>query len=244
MADVVRRLTDPGTERFRGYLQGLREGSRAQPPRSLLADPKTSEPFAPELPIEKRTYETRLEAARYLSRVFDGISCLQEDIGLWTWLSLFYFEQVCPAKPDGTRSPGRDYRHILEPGYLRGHRHLLGGAFLVYGLHGEQAALLLCTKVHQENMFHHELASRQIFISNPSIIQAANLLYLDPRRGRPKRGAQDPKRAPGTARRFVDVLQQLDVNYDLYSMSPDAIVRLLPPEFDKWRKTRRFSLRR
>jgi len=44
-------------------------------------------------------------------------------------------------------------------------------------------------------------------------------------------------------RRFVDVLQQLDVNYDLYSMSAEAIVGLLPDEFDKWRK-KRFLWRR
>ncbi len=185
-----------------------------------------------------------MEAASYLSHVFDGVSSIEDDVGLWTWLSLFYFDQVCPAGPDRTRSPGRDYRHILEPGYLYGHRHLLGGPCLVYRLHGEQAELLLCTKVHQENMFHHELASRQSLISNPAILQAARLLYLDPRTGRPKRGAQDPKRAPGTLRRFVDVLLQFDVNYDLYSMSAEALVGLLPDEFDEWRKKKRFRLRR
>ena len=163
------------------------------------------------------------------------MSGLDGDVGLWSWLSLFYFDQVCPPRPDGTRAPGRDYRHILEPTYRYGHRHLLGGPHLVYRLHGEQAALLLCTKLYQENTFHHELASRQAFISNPAIIRAANLLYLEPRTQRPKRGAQDPKRTPGTLRRFIDVLQQLDLNYDLYSMSGEALVGLLPAEFDEWK---------
>lgn len=244
MAEAVRRLTEPGIERFREYLRELREGSTAAPPRSLLADLDASVDFRPERLVEERAFESRLEAASYLSEVFEGLSGLEEDVGLWSWLSLFYFDQVSPAAPDGRRSPGRDYRHILEPGYPYGHRHLLGGPFLVYRLHGEQAALLLCTRVHVENRFHHELASRQVFISSPAVIGAASILYLEPRTGRPKRGAQDPERAPGTLLRFVDVIQQLDVNYDLYGMSAEAIVGLLPSEFDVWKQRRRFTWRR
>jgi hypothetical protein len=241
MPEVVRRLTTTGIEQFRDYLKELHARSTSGPPRSLLTDPETSEPFSPERFVEQHAFDTRLEAGRYLSQVFDAVSALEEDIGLWSWLSLYFFDQVCPAGPDGTRSPGRDYRHILEPGYPCGHRHLLGGAFLVYRLHGEEALLLLCSKVHVENNFHHQLASRQVLISNPAIIRAASLLYLDPRTQRPKRGAQDMKRAPGTLLRFVDVLQQLDLNYDLYSMTAEKILGLLPAEFDAWRRKKRFA---
>ena len=235
MAEAVRRLTNVGIERFRTYLRSLREGSTFGPPRALLTDSEASEPFVPARFVEDRVFATRLEAAGELVRVFDGVSGLEEDVGLWSWLSLFYFDQVCPAKPDGTRSPGRDYRHILEPEYRYGHRHLLGGAFLVYRLHGEKAVLLLSTKLDQENTFHHEIASRQALVSNRAIIEAVNLLYLDERTGGAKRGAQDVKRRAGTLRRFVDVVQQLDVNYDLYSMTGEGIVELLPEEFAQWK---------
>jgi len=235
MAGAVRRLTQAGIKRFRSYLRSLSEGSTSGPPRSLVTDSEASEPFAPARFVEDRVFTTRLDAAGELVKVFDGVPGLEEDVGLWSWLSLLYFDQVCPAKPDGTRSPGRDYRHILEPGYRYGHRHLLGGAFLVYRLHGEAAALLLATKLHEESAFHHELASRQSFVSNRAIIEAVNLLYLDERTGRAKRNAQDPKRGPGTLRRFVDVVQQLDVNYDLYSMTAEAVLQLLPDEFAEWK---------
>jgi hypothetical protein len=125
MAELVRRLTEKGIDQFRDYLRELRGGSPAPPPRWMLAHPETSAPFQPERSVDQLAFETRLEAARYLNAVFDGVSGLEEDVGLWSWLSLFYFDQVCPAKPDGTRAPGRDYRHILEPGYPYGHRHLL-----------------------------------------------------------------------------------------------------------------------
>ena len=238
VAEPVQRLTQLGIERFREYLRQLAEGGTAEPPTALLADGEASEPLVPVLFVENRVFATRLEAARYLAEVFSGISGLEEDVGLWSWLSLFYFDQVCPDRDDGTRSPGRDYRHILEPGYRHGHRHLLGGAFLVYRLHGEDALLLLSTRLYHENTFHHELASRQAFVSNRSIIQAVNLLYFDQETRRPKRGAQDPKRTPGTLRRFVDVVQQLEINYDLYSMSAEAIIELLPEEFAEWKPGR------
>jgi hypothetical protein len=244
MPDAIRQLTRAGIERLRDYLNRLREGGTTVPPRSLLADSETSGSFSPPCSVERQDFPTRLEAARYLAEVFDGIEGLEEDVGLWSWLSLFYFDQVCPPELDGSRSPGRDYRHILESGYRYGHRHLLSGPFLVYRLHKEAAKLLLSTKVHQENLFHHQLASRQAFISNPAIIKAANCLYLDERTGRPKRGAHDPKRGPGTLLRFIDVVRQLDLNYDLYSMSAEALIDLLPSEFDGWRRKKRFWLRR
>ena len=235
MTEPVRRLNDAGLEQFRQYLRSLGDGGTAGPPRALLTDADASEPFQPVHFLEHRNFRTRLEVARDFAAVFGRVPILEEDVGLWSWLSLFYFDQVCPARADGTRSPGRDYRHILEPGYRYGHRHLLAGAFLVYRLHGENAQLLLSSKLHEESAFHHEIASRQAFLSNRSIIEAVNLLYLDERTGRAKRGAQDTKRSPGTLRRFVDVVQQLDVNYDLYSMTAEAIVHLLPDEFAEWK---------
>ncbi|GAB4373677.1 MAG: hypothetical protein Kow0062_10970 [Acidobacteriota bacterium] len=233
---LVRRLTKHGIARFREYLEALRSGSRDEPPLHLLADPRASEPRENDATVEPREFATRLEFARYLAGVFaeEDAALLGEDVGLWSWLSLFWFEQVCPRRPDGTRAPGRDYRHVLEPGFRYGHRHLLAGPFLVYRICNEDAPLLLSSPLHRENAFHHELASRQALLSNPSIIRAVHLLYRDERTGRPRRGAYG-KGKPGTLRRFVDVIQQLDLNYDLYSMSAEAIVDLLPTEFDRWK---------
>jgi hypothetical protein len=37
-------------------------------------------------------------------------------------------------------------------------------------------------------------------------------------------------------RRLVAVIQQFDLTYDLYAMTADQILTLLPPEFDRWRR--------
>ena len=239
----TRKFTDEGLEQLRRYLAELREGATSPPPFHLLNDPVTSKPANDDTQIENREFATRLELAQYLDDALAEIEndSIETDVYLWSWLSLFYFNQVCPPQKDGTRKPGRDYRHILEPGYPNGHRHLLCGAHLVYsvyGLGGDLCKLLLSTTIPVESKFHHELATRQGFITNQGILEAAHILYYDDLADKPKRGAQVKKTAPGTFYRFVDIIQQLDLNYDLYSMSGEEILGLLPLEFTKWKGQR------
>ncbi|PIP35195.1 MAG: hypothetical protein COS92_05630 [Desulfobacterales bacterium CG07_land_8_20_14_0_80_52_14] len=241
----IRRLTDKGVEEFRSYLSALHSGTKDPPPHLLLNDPKHSETVENGVIVSDRHFNSRLEAAIYLDGVLSGIKtdAIETDVHLWSWLSLFYFEQVCPLEKNGMRRPGRDYRHILEPGYRYGHNHLLCGAYLVYTIHGlkdKLSALLLHTPLNVESGFHHQLAQRQNFISNKGIMEAAYLLYFDVKRQRPKPGSSFRKN-PGNLFRFIDVLQQFDLTYDLYSMSGPEILRILPYEFDKW-KERRFFL--
>lgn len=235
----IRKLTDRGLEAFRGYLAGLRAGSHASPPAELLTDGGMSHPLPGGGLVERKVFKSRLEVARYLHDVLADTQteAIESDVGLWSWLSLYFFDQVCPADAGGGRKPGRDYRHILEPGYPNGHRHLLGGAHLVYTVYdcGEALApLLLNSPLHSETRFCHELASRQNFITNRGIMEAVTRLYLDHQSQKPKRGAQIRRNSPGTLYRFIDVIQQLDLNYDLYSMTGSQVIALLPPEFGPW----------
>ena len=134
----VCRLTENGIKALRRYLSSLRSGATSDPPYQLLTDPDASESIPGVAEVEKRTFETRLDAARYLDDALStlGLDSIETDIGLWSWLSLFYFDQVCPVRQDGYRKPGGDYRHILEPGYRYGHRHLLAGSYLPYSIYG------------------------------------------------------------------------------------------------------------
>lgn len=236
MSYPVRILTEKGIESFRAYLHGLAGGSKASPPKEMLYSPTHSADFNGAVVIDQREFPSRLEAVAYFSKVFAGVEHATVDYhpGLWSWLSLFYFDQVCPADPGGARRPGRDYRHIPDRSYRYRHRHLLAGPYHIHHLHGYEARLLLCSPLFRENHFHHELASRQSFITNPAIIEAATILYFDEVKGRPRLGSQSGGK-PGTLLRFVDVIQQLDVTYDLYSMSSEKLLSLLPPEFDKWK---------
>jgi len=237
----VRRLTENGIEEFRKYLSKLRSGSTADPPHELLTDPDASEPVPGSARVEKLIFDTRLDAARYLDEDLSGLELdsIETDVGLWSWLSMFYFDQVCPRGKDGSRKPGRDYRHILEPGYRNEHRHLLAGAYVsysVYSLGENLGKLILYSPPSVESRFYHELAARQSLVTNPGVMEAVNLLYFHEREKRPKPAALSKKQKPGTFFRFIDVIQQLDLTYDLYSMTGEEVLELLPSEFDRWRE--------
>ncbi|MBE9530172.1 MAG: hypothetical protein IMF00_02770 [Proteobacteria bacterium] len=236
---AMRKFTDEGIEQFRKYLAELREGATSPAPFHLLNDPVTSKPVNAEIQIENREFATRLELAQYLDDALAEIESdsIETDVYLWSWLSLFYFNQVCPPQKDGTRKPGRDYRHILEPGYPYGHNHLLAGAYLVYtvySLNDDLSKLLLYTTPYIESGFHHQLAQRQSIITNKGLMEAAHLLYINNQEIKPKFGAIARNKA-GTLYRFIDVIQQLDLNYDLYSMTGEEVLQLLPAEFNKWK---------
>jgi len=235
---VLRALNDAGIERFRAYLAALRGGAAGEPPRDLLADPHCTEELAVDVLLEEVRFTARWIAAQYL---FEKLSALPPESvegnrGLWSWLALHYFDQLSPRRPDGSRKPGRDYRHIPDFGYRYRHRHLLYGPYAVYRRHRAHSVLVLSGPVHREQSLYHEIASRQDLIASRGVLEAMNLLYLDKPRGMPRRGAQSLDGHPGTVRRFVRVLQQLDLTYDISGMSGKAIVDLLPPEFDEWRR--------
>lgn len=232
-AHAARVLTAEGVERFRGYLHSLSLDPEKRPPKEMLFDPLSSEPLEGEPQIEERLFPSRLDAARYLCRALERTDppLVAWNVGLWSWLSLFYFDQVCPPDAAGLRRPGSDYRFI--PGEYR-FRHLLAGPYHVYLLHDRKARLLLSSPVHVETRFYGGLAERQYMISNTTIVEAASILYYDDTKGRPKPHAQIRGR-PGTLPRFIRVIQQLDVTYDLYGLTTPQFLSLLPPEFDEWK---------
>ena len=244
MTITLRCFRPEGIRLFREYLGKLREGATDAPPFELLTRGDTSTALEPSILLEHIIAPDHFTMARYLASKVTLLpaGARQDDTQLWSWLSLYYFDFVCPKRPDGTRAPGRDYRHIPERGYRYLYRHLLSGPFDVYRLFGERSRFMLTTPVHRESQILHELCARQNLISNPAVIGAAELLYFDAARGFPKPRVVSAKREPGVLYRFVAVIQQLDLTYDLHSMSADHIVGLLPKEFDEWRPPLRLSV--
>lgn len=238
MADLVRILNEEGIGKFREYLAASRSGSTEGPPKDLLVDAWTSAKLPMDIEIRNISFKNRLEAAKYLTATLEPLSHakIAKNIGLWSWLSLYYFDLLAPAIGDGKRRPGLEYRFILSTDFRLYYRHLLFGTYMSYKIHEERAPFLLYSPVSQTNKFHLEFFARQEFITNKGLIQAANHMYFDSKRGKPKRGAAAWKRQPGTIFRYIDVMHQLDLTHDLYSMPGQDILDLLPPEFDEWKK--------
>jgi len=236
-------LNDVGIRRFADFLVRSRAGEELSVPVELLDDPTTSTLLLPTVDIENREFATRLEAAEYLSSKIGGLRDVNYNRGLWSWLALFYFDRVCKPDADGRRTVKAEPLYIPGAVSWRYYRHLLAGPFRVFQLYGAGASLLLQGPVDELSDLMEQFASRQEFITNPAIIGAANELYYDPEKQRPKRGAASTKKKPGTSRRFIDVVQQFDVTYDLYAMEPAQLLDLLPREFRPWRPDPSLPLR-
>jgi hypothetical protein len=73
------------------------------------------------------------------------------------------------------------------------------------------------------------LASRQQIVTNPTIMQVATDWFVDPATGMQRKNANSKGR--GGPRRFIDVLAQFDVTWDLRMMTPDQLRSRLPAEF-------------
>jgi hypothetical protein len=237
---AVRKLTEKGTALFSEYLIRLDQGAKETPPFDLLTAPEASLPIEGEATVEQGKFKTRLEAGQYLHQALAAVpaSEIDHNPGLWNWLGLFYVDQLCPAGPSGMRKPGKSYRYLLPPiasvdHFRHYYRHLLAGPYRVLRIHPEGARALLSNPVDEAGDFNEQVASRLELVTNRAFVGAIDTLYFDATKDKPKRGALNRKK-PGTLRRLIDLHGQLDLTYDLYSLSTAQLLNLLPREFNKW----------
>jgi hypothetical protein len=232
---ALRRLNENGIRQFAAYLQEIRNGAPFHASPAILHVDEFSSPVSPLVHVEPVSFRNKFEAAKELAERLRPLGTVASDPGLWSWLALYYFDQLSPAGEDGRRRPRQNYHYIPsnESGWYAD-RHLLAGPYKLYLTHGEYARLLLYPRVHEHGAFVYDLGHRRELISNRGLIEAIDILYWDPKRNRPKRGATSSNQG-GTLRRLIAVLQQLDFNYDLFGMSAQEILALLPDEFDPWK---------
>jgi hypothetical protein len=231
-----------GERKFKKYIHDLKTDPSTPRPDYLNNMP-FSEEFSPPISIdEAKQFNSRVELAEYLQNCFAGAGLKREAVlqqnGLWTWLAYVWFDRLAPIKNSATaeRDIKEDAKYICSSDYRHYYRHLVSGPYSIYSLHGaENSRIFLYSRVNEHNDFIEQFASRHFIISHKNIVETIHRLYFDPQGGQPKRGAQS-RTKPGNIRRFVSVIQQFELTYDIYTMSADSILNLLPSEFDDWKK--------
>jgi hypothetical protein len=235
----LRRLNQTGIQRFTEFLLSLSTDTPQGRPVDILTDSATSEELGVPIEVEARTFGSRFAVGRYLDERFSaaGLKDVESDCGLWAWLALFYFEELCPPGPQGRRKPGELARWIPEvSNFQRYYRHLLAGPYRIYRAHRDcprRALALLCGPLDRPGEIVEQLASRQELVTNKAIIETATTLYIDLATEKPRRGSGG--KAGGSPRRLADVINQLDVTWDLYAVTSDRLLELLPKEFNRFR---------
>jgi len=240
MATEFRVLNDLGIARFTEY---IRQGAIGPPPRLLLNDSATSEKLKGRINSPGTgIFPDRYMFGCYLRTLLKELDTtdISGDRGLWSTLALHWFDRLCPADANEKRAVREEYHYILSADYRHYYRHLVRSPWQLVKDHGQESRFLLISpREHRHPLSVHgeileQFGGRQQVFSSKTIIRAANRLYFDEQKNRPKSGVAG--RGRGSARRFGLVLRQLDLTYDPESMTDRALLDILPEEFDKWRK--------
>lgn len=233
----MRILNQIGIEKFRMFLSEIRQGKSVLKPN--LNDNVHSVPYPFECTLEEdRSFATKMELGKYILNLFRESGIKREEvtanIGLWSWMGYAMFETLTD-KGDGRIKVGEDYRYIYSEDFRNRYRHLVWLPYDMISLHGESSArLFLYRQLDVQGDFIEQIVSRNELYSNKSVVSVATMLYYDETTASGKRGAQGRSR-PGNLRRFVSVLKQLDLTFDLYTASDQDILSLLPLEFGHWK---------
>ncbi len=237
----VCEFTPDGMRVARNHLKLLRDTEGWTPlPTGLLAEHTYSQPVEPEVYVEERAFASRREAGQYLAEQLGPLGPgVTERPYLWSWLGMFYLERM-------TQDPTRRMSEYPETAYLvdpardsrnRSHHRLLM-AYEVWTQWGEDAWLLLDEPANAMRHFTLRVVQSPEIFRSKGVVPLMHTLYADEATGGLRRGVLGQNRAtapPGSLPRLIETLNQLSMTYDVYGMTEEQLLPLLPPEFDPFR---------
>ena len=247
----LHELTDDGISVAKAWLSTLRDGLPIPFPDTVLTSLPYAQPVEPEIHIEKREFNSRRDAGMYFVRRLAplGRARVIDNPHLWSWLGMFYFDTVVDKDSSGNAKLGRDpdIAYIIDPnpgaqagrGETRRYAHRLMLAYDIYSQHNEKAWFMLDEPVNSLSRFTLRLASAPELFRSEGIVPLAHLLYADPNSRKLKQGVTATSLAtalPGSQPRLISVLDQLYMTYDVYGMSAEQLLPLLPSEFDRFKR--------
>lgn len=237
----VRQFTLAGIEAFRRFLAACRLDPSLPAPWELLEEDSLTERVIPHLEVQQRSFGTRREAAEYLTSLLaplpqDGVA---KNAGLWTWLSFFFLNEICPLR-SGTRLVKNDYYYVFEPDNARHcYRHLLFIAWHAHRIAKPFDRLFMCQPLSVLDKITEEVMKRLYLTRIPCIFEVLEQLYWDEVNQRPRRGIADARniRRGDLYHRFPIRIRQLEKTYDLVSLNAEQLLELLGEEFQSDSRT-------
>ena len=240
MVVKMRRFNERGIDKFRVWIN---DGAIGEVPFNLLENDDTSEETLDTIEVNlKKTLANRYELGKYLAEILKKCTSVSPhlDRGLWTALSLVFFDHLCPVNEQGIRKPLKEWHYVLSVDFRHHYRHLLRSPWLLYRKHGEHSRFILLSKnVNQDRLGRHgdileQLGGRQAILRSESLVREVSRLFSNSETGRPRNGVTATNKG-GTVRRLGLILRQLDLTYDIESMSDGSLLKVLPREFDRWK---------
>jgi hypothetical protein len=232
---IVREFNEAGIKAFKQFLSDCRGNPALPVPTNLLEDAALTKVLNPAVTIEARHFKSRRDAADYLTAQLAALpdQLIADSAGLWTWLALFFFDEVCPPKA-GKRTVRNDYYYIFEPKNPRHfYRHLLHIAWLGKHLAPVHNRLLLDVALTSLDQVTAEILKRLFLTRIPSIFEVLDRIYWDDERNQVRSGivTSGTVRPGDLIHRFHIRIRQLECTYDLVSLTADHLIELLGDEF-------------
>ena len=246
----VHELTSDGIAAAKAWLSALRGGVSFPFPEAILTSPPYAQPVEPEIYVNRRKFSTRRDAGIYFIRLLAPLGHAQviNNPYLWSWLGMFYFDEVVRKDTNGNPNLGRDtdIAYVIDPApgpdagrsATRRYAHRLMLAYEIYRQHGENAWFMLDEPINSLRDFTQRLVAAQELFRSKGIVPLAHTLYVNPDTRRLKPNTVNYSRAnapPGSLPRLIDVLNQLYMTYDVYGMSAEQLLPSLPSEFDRFK---------
>ncbi|MDQ6812798.1 MAG: hypothetical protein M3040_03520, partial [Bacteroidota bacterium] len=192
--------------------------------------------YEPIINLEKVEYKNKNELIPYIVEKLNlqGNKHIYFDKGLWTWLSAFYFDNICPVDGNGKRKVKETAFYVLRDpkNYTKFYRHLLAYPSRIFSALDESSKIFLIGNFSKRGEITEQFGAYQEIALNKGILDAANIMYWDVNTEKLKKGAAG--KGAGSARRLVRIIRQYQLTYDLNSMGGNEIVTILPNEFSKW----------
>ena len=244
----LRRFNPSGIAAFRQFLAASREDASTAVPVDLLESDEHTSVLAPKIEIEPQDFKIKRDAADYFHERLATIAAdqLVNDSGLWTWLSLFYFEQIFPtvARKHKVRN---DSTYVFVPKSMRDtYRHILFTCWNVLRVSPTYNQLFLHSRIDQLDKYNSEVFKRLYLTRIPRVFEVLERLYWDQATAQPKKGiVSSTKVVAGNLRhRFPIRIRQLEKTYDLQSLTADQLIELLGSEFRHYSQTKAALLHR
>jgi len=233
MTDVqIRRFNLKGLEAFSHWLDENRT-QPGEPPIALLDDPNLTE-VAPNLgSIGIKTFTNKYEMGKHvLVALGSNWEAHINDAGLMPWLSLaFHTSTMLNSK--GQLFIGTASRHVLAldigwKNYSHCRRHLVRSAVFFIGHYGEKGRVFLAKHPCEASKLEEQVPARikKGLAYCHSLAEAIYQLYWDEGRETYRRGSRGEGR--GGIVRLIKILEQLDVTFDIQTITGEQLIALLP----------------
>ena len=190
--------------------------------------------------IEIKYHEKRFDHAEHLWNVFGHgkpLGHLSGDVNLWNWCSAAWMREIVKSSGGSLNEVlgKQEARWLLTQDTNRYHRHLVSGPFFALAANYATPANAMCmlaTPVIAPGELVERIAGKRS-LSIGSACHLATLLYYDPKTKKLRDGITSK---PGNPKAFSYYFSQLDVNVDYLAMDVDALLDLLPKNFERWVK--------